>query len=98
MIDDVPSPAFADFGKPASLRSKDGTSIMETLGLYDEAETERYTDNGTVRSRQPQITVPATAGEPFHEGDKIILDGREYEILDNFTDNAVTTYNVRKLI
>ena len=78
---------FADFALSTTLRKKDGSSTVETKGLYDEADTDYNTEHATVRSKQPQLTVPASASVGFGEGDFVDFDGKTYEILDNLSDN-----------
>lgn len=92
------SPAcFQDFGKPTHLRKKGGSVITSTKGLYDEAETQHNVEKGSLRSKRPQITVPAKVGKDFSEGDFVTYEGQQYEILDEFTDTEITTFPVIKL-
>lgn len=91
------SAVYADFGILTHLRKKDGSVNQECLSLYDEADTEYSTEHGSVRSKQPQITVPASCGQGYGEGDFIDRSGKTYEILDDLNDGMDIVFAVSQL-
>ena len=97
MIAESSAAVFADFGKTTILRKKDGSATISTLGLYDEAGTEYDTEHASVRSKQPQLTVPASPGADYGEGDFADHDGKSYQILDNLSDSETSVLIVTEL-
>lgn len=103
MITEGNDAVFEDFGGSATLRKADASATFETVAVYDEATLEHELDEGRMRSRQPQITVPLAGSTAYVEGDLIDLPadfgdpraaGKTFEILDVNADNAVATFNV----
>lgn len=94
MITELSAGVYADFGEPVVLRKSDGSAVISTKGLYDEAATDYTTEHARVRSRQPELTVAASATSGYGEGDIAELRGKQWEILDAVDDGEVVTFTL----
>lgn len=91
MIAEPLAGVFNDWGELVTLRKADGSATHEVKGLYDEAGTDYNTEHSRVRSKNPQITVPASSTSDFIEGDFCDFRGASFEILDALGDGQMRT-------
>lgn len=84
-----------EFTIPVSLRNSEGLIRSEVPAIREDAVTdEQLSGRASHRAFQPQVTVPTRLAEGFDEGDTVVINGREHEIIDRVGDDAQTTFSI----
>lgn len=89
-----PDVFFTDFGIPITVSKADGSFSVQTLGLYEQGATRDDTEHASIADRRHQVTVSRSIATIYAEGDKVMIEGREFEILDPRVDDGMVTYTL----
>lgn len=82
------------FTEPCVFTAKEGAPVP-TRGMFEDVvmgeDNGEYADRVT---RQPHITVGASVGSAYGEGDKVEVRGRVFTILDKFEDAVQISFSL----
>lgn len=91
---DDPDVFFNDFGIAITLSKADGSFSVQTLGIYEQGASRDDTEHASIADKRHQVTVSRSVPTLYEEGDKVVINEREFEILDPRHDDGIVIYTL----